>query len=524
MKRNLTLSANTLAKVALSAWLLSLCIPGLVLYPDSRSVFGVTILISGWLSPASIFLSDVSPNFAWFANVFFLYSIKKILNGQSPSTSPILSVLLSFDAFRLERVVMNEGGGSVPIYGYGWGFVLWLLSIGLLLLASGKRRGEYELEGKLFSESNGLTLAGGILTMAVAGSAGCFSAYDRLIANYSEQERLSWHAFKKNEICSEQFPDTLNPIRNFSGTLELVLPERLGAAKYPFGDVRALLSWGIPVVRVGGVDYAEESGDEVAVIYSVAGIGEPGAVLYVENDRYDSIGVRLVEAGSSRVVFEQKWKREVSHYYCPDYFFSSRAGQPPRSLVLGGLGLADDDLVFQSFDKHESAPPRLKGVVIEKRKSETSLPYMRRTARGRTGSADELADGAPDSACPPEVGFRFDRDLVALGVAQGFVVGEKRYVIPADAGGRSICDDGFVHFYSFDPDVDGIILNIQRRDLNGFNLKWRYIIGLPLKRYGDVQTNYSVASVAEENGLLILDLRKSGADDLITVEVKIPVR
>lgn len=100
--------------------------------------FTVFLLKNGeeW-SGASVLLfglfSVLLPNFAWFANIFFLYACIKIHFGSKPvSWSVIIAIILSADSFRL-----TELPNSIAIDNYGWGFVLWFLSLFILAIAAG---------------------------------------------------------------------------------------------------------------------------------------------------------------------------------------------------------------------------------------------------------------------------------------------------------------------------------------------------------------------------------------------------
>jgi hypothetical protein len=123
MKINSRLNAIKLATVAMVLWICSLFLTGIALHHSAgERLPGWQILLTGWLSP-------LIGNFAWFSNVFFLYGYIRLLTGNSVKTTAIWATVLSMDMFLLSLYTMNEGGTQTIVYGYGWGAILWLLSI-----------------------------------------------------------------------------------------------------------------------------------------------------------------------------------------------------------------------------------------------------------------------------------------------------------------------------------------------------------------------------------------------------------
>lgn len=127
-------SAQKLAFAALALWCFSLLLTSFILSGHER-VSGLGVLITGWLSPLVY-------NYAWFANVFFVYGFFRILEGKAPVVAAFAAVILSLDTVRFDTYILNEGGASSQIYGYGWGAVLWFLALSVFLIAVGVRCSE----------------------------------------------------------------------------------------------------------------------------------------------------------------------------------------------------------------------------------------------------------------------------------------------------------------------------------------------------------------------------------------------
>jgi hypothetical protein len=302
-----------------------------VLYSGQRHLSGFEILAIGWLSPLVL-------NFAWFANIFFLYGIFRLLSGGVPIKSAILAALLSFDTFRLSKILLDEGGGTSPVYGYGWGAVLWFASVFVMLTAVGTRQRETN-ELHDYTQPFGL-----FLLMITLGTASYFAIHDRMVANDAEAQRLTKIAFKRGKVCSTPEPVVTIPIRNLSGPVEVVIEKNTLHANYPFAQIKDLSKWGIPTIRIGNTDYhSYESIAPNGLIYSVPATGEPAAILFVKEPYLGTINVKLVEVSTNRTVFDQTWEREShpnANYYCPDYHSFPSANEQPRKLLMQALGWA----------------------------------------------------------------------------------------------------------------------------------------------------------------------------------------
>ena len=319
--------ARTLAIAALVLWICSLFFTGIALHAEQRSLPGYEILAMGWLSPLAL-------NFAWFANIFFLYGIFALLSGRTPITASILAVVFSLDTFRFGAFLLNEGGATTPVYGYGWGAVLWFVSMCLMLTAVGARRREIGNMHEWF-QPLGLTILALML-----GFVSYFAFNDRAIANSTEAQRLAGIAFKRGGVCSAPEPIVREPIKNLSGSLQVVIQKDALYARHPFEQIKQLLDWGIPSVRIGNVDYSLDVTDPKAMKMAAAN-DTAAATLYVTEVYLNAISAKLVETSTKRTVFDQTWTREDypvnTNIYCPDYHSFPRADEQPRRLVMEAL-------------------------------------------------------------------------------------------------------------------------------------------------------------------------------------------
>lgn len=345
--------------VALAIWICSLPLTGLALYAKQEHMQGYSILLMGWLSPLVL-------NFAWFANLFFLYGILRLLYGSVPIASSILAALLSLDALRLQQLVLNEGGTTTPVYGYGWGVVLWFLSIFLMLAAVGIRRREASARTQEEKSQEWLLPLGVLLSVATLATVSYYSVHDRMVANPAETERLTNIAFKRGKVCSAHEPIVPDPLRQLRGPLEVVTEKKAVYSNYPFAQIKYLLAWGIPAVRFGKIDYSliAQSG----LLTSEPAVGAPAATIYVTESYLRSIGAKLVETSTNRTVFDQTWEREShpvnTNFYCPDYHSFPTAEQQPRKLLMQALNLHATGDKPDKSDAQIGVGNRVDGVII----------------------------------------------------------------------------------------------------------------------------------------------------------------
>ncbi len=342
MKNNLKINLTTLTNLSIILWILSLALNGLTLgYNGSEELRGLEILVMGWLSPLAF-------NFAWYANVFYIYAIINLRSNEIVTLSPMIAIILCFDMFRLNEYMINEAGHTTIVYGYGWGAILWLLSIFLLLIAAGARLKNEGKQTEDYSVGVMMQRVGSAILLITVLLTGYFAIHDRLIANTTESNNISGIAFKRIKVCSVSETPVIEPIKNFSGTLIIQLnrdpktrqhPSRAG---YPFEQRSELIEWGITnvIIRSGGI-----TPKEYGVVTPLDLKVSSGAVLYVYENYSKSINIILVEDNTNRIVFNHTWQREPypvnKNHYCPDYKSFPQKNEQPRKMLMQALGLSN---------------------------------------------------------------------------------------------------------------------------------------------------------------------------------------
>lgn len=334
MRNLLPMKPEHIAVIAAIVWLASLGFPGIYLYRGSYS--GGMIFLLGWMSG----------NYAWFANLLFVYALFRVIVSakSAPVVSIFIAAVLSLDTFTATKFLIDEGGGTSGVFGYGFGAMLWFLSLCLMWIATAQRSIE------LASNNNNRYLGSfkvfrgvgiGLVLIVLGGSIG-FAVADRIGATPVEKERLSNVVFKRGSVCkmvdhqplSPPYP--VNKILSVSGSA--------GNWNYAFWNSPLdFLKWGMPVVRVGDTDYfylhskhdekivAKPSNSEVTPRLSLGVFGH-------------EIKVELTTSEHGGTVFSYDWNIREDSPACPEWSYSN----PPRKLILSSLGLSEEALQQQS--------------------------------------------------------------------------------------------------------------------------------------------------------------------------------
>jgi hypothetical protein len=130
--------ARHITRLSIILWLLSLALPGFL--ADGKPQYGIYILLIGvplgWLGGV------VAP----YANVFYLYALVSLGKDEIPVKSLVLMVVLAGTTVFVRRILVDEGGGTASITSWGWGAIIWGISMLLLVVATLVR--EYRLSSR----------------------------------------------------------------------------------------------------------------------------------------------------------------------------------------------------------------------------------------------------------------------------------------------------------------------------------------------------------------------------------------
>lgn len=500
--------ARRLGLIALFFWVSALPMTVFTLYSQHKQLTGIDILASGWLSPLIL-------NFAWFANVFFLLGIVRLLKGGTPFKAAICAALLSLDTIRIAVVMLDEGGGSSPIYGYGWGCVLWFVSIFLLLIAVGQQLTDKDAAAGVSGFGSLLRSCGLLLIFLTLGTTAYFTTHDHSEANAAETRRLQNIAFKRGKVCKIPDPVVTQPIPSITGPLEVVIEKGVLHARYPFAQVKELLQWGIPRVRIGDTDYSMLAG----VFNSVTATGEPAAILTVTESR--SIRARLLETASNRVVFDHTWFREDlpanEQHYCPDY---ETGASTPKQLLAQALGLESTTARRELAQSEPLTTTQIAGAIIEiKEDGETTDKKFARwkaahpDQKGTLPSHDNF-----NTNCPDEVGWDGRNYQPETNTGWPFRIGDQAYYPGNREYYNAICKGDFAYLYSSAFLRGKRSLLVEKRSLVDFRKLWQININLPDTDESGYDNQLRVQAVAERATKLQLELVNDRKGTVLVVE------
>lgn len=505
--------SRTLALIAFAFWCCSLALTSLVLYSEQKHLLGAEILAIGWLGPLLL-------NFAWIANPLFLWALIRIRAGKPAAGTAIFALLLSLDTLRFANYLLNEGGGSSAIYGYGWGTVLWFASICILLCAAGTRAIEIRIEKNApESSEEWCRPVGAILFAAIAAWGAYFAIHDRRIANSFERERLAGIAFKRGAVCRADSHVALQPLQDATGPLELKL--KPGSYAYPFNEPIKLLKWGIPVVRFEERDYSYTKTPNGWVLKSVPASTPAAAVLNIDTEinynRQDIIAT-LVEVTSGRIVFKQDWRNEKSGArYCPDFSSFPKADEQPRASLIEAFR---SPAPLPESEFNEPSWPEPKNYTVDATVvSQSKLPQAELEPAIVTGqSIAQRLSFEKNGNCPVGTGwdFKLNPEQSGLsGVGQAFMVGDTGFLPYLGYYDRAICQENFAYLYFGTLNRDKYFLNIEKRSLSDFRRIWRgrIVIGNNLLANGE---SLQVKSFEEKaDSVLIRVVNKAAGNELL---------
>lgn len=122
--------ARRISSFSFVLWLLSLALPGFTLDGNpSKEVYGLLILIEG------VLLGWLTGVFAAYANIFYLYAAASVTKNEAPVKSVVIMVCLAATTVFVRRILVDEGGGTALITSWGWGAILWGISLLLLVVS-----------------------------------------------------------------------------------------------------------------------------------------------------------------------------------------------------------------------------------------------------------------------------------------------------------------------------------------------------------------------------------------------------
>ena len=122
-----------LLRLSLILWLLSLPLPAFYIDEENSLWLGIFVLLVGlplgWLGAGLAGL-------AVYANIFYYYAFRKLSTNKTPRISIVLMLLFASLSVFLRVVLVSERPSYAPVFAWGWGAILWAMSLVALACAA----------------------------------------------------------------------------------------------------------------------------------------------------------------------------------------------------------------------------------------------------------------------------------------------------------------------------------------------------------------------------------------------------
>lgn len=291
-------ASRILAKTAVGLWLVSLALPGFSVEYLADPAYGFYILLGG------ILLGWGVHGWAAYSNIFFIIAAFKLL--RRPDSIPIgvstAMVALAATIPMFEGTIQNAGTMAIyPVVSWGWGAVLWLMSISVLATATACR-------ANLLTESTLKTVP--FLLGAVLIAVGAFRMHQ--FGNASDQDREMYlprsMAFSVADFCRVPLVWPAGPVVQSGEIIAIDIDGPLRSDVSPYMPIK------LPeFVRYERFGYDWEKFD-LADIPSITVRSAPESkniVLQVKSTPDGGV-IRILNRASSAVLYEQPLRLVVA--------------------------------------------------------------------------------------------------------------------------------------------------------------------------------------------------------------------
>lgn len=318
------------------AWLISLALPGFIIYSRAEAWYGGEILLFG------LIFGWLVHGWAAYANIAFFYVAVKLLSGQRPyrSVLALLGLVATLPFFK--GVIEDEGSGAaLPVVSWGWGAVVWIYSLALLAMASA-------IQARLLSLREARRLLG-LLSVGLVAIVG-LHFYQRSHANTQEQDLYlsSGTAFTLASPCGVPLTTVSGPLLPPDAIVTLdISPDLLKPSTgVPYLQLPTLPNYQDTEFAWATFNDPIVSGVKVRV-RTPARPDRP--ILQIRKSKEGAV-LRLLGSRSGPVLYEQTLKitsANGARQYCP---MSTNFG-------ISGLRVGYDTMLLQALGKKPNPTP-----------------------------------------------------------------------------------------------------------------------------------------------------------------------
>lgn len=318
---------------AVVSWSLSLLLPAFLMDGDAPLIGYHTLLLGtlfGWMT------------YGWaaYANLFFLFAASRLWNGRSPRWSIIAMLALAATLPFFEDIQ-----NSRRVVSWGWGSLLWLVSLLMLATAAAVRNGMLEKRGTLK-----VALSLGIGVLALGG----LRLYQVIIANQQETSLYlsPGMAFTMSPLCDLELTAVDGPLVEPGTVVRLDMDPELRSLDH---QPRIGL-WGLSNDQQAGFSWAYYHYEYRRSLKVQVDTPPDGPLLEIRKELGGAV-IRLWNKPGGRVLYEQKLRAvsSVSGWprYCPmDSWNDLRDGYDTR--LYRALG-QDQQMHVKEFLREELA-------------------------------------------------------------------------------------------------------------------------------------------------------------------------
>jgi len=518
------------AILAFLSWFASLWFVALVAY-SGDVIPGSQIIIAGWFG---IFLGEIE----WYVNpllLFILLSIfsnnSKNFNSKQTNILMFLAILFSLQTIRFHdfyRLSRGIEGPSDEVFGYGLGFVLWVSSILITLIAVSQKNEELADNPRIKVIAKRIKYIGTLLLLFFLTATAFFHYQDNQYANSSDKEKLKLAVFKRTKVCTCE-PKVEST--KTTGILEVIQPTTdygiIGSSQgrktiYMFNSPLKLLEWGVPIVRMDGMDYSLEKQSKETFLIARKAIDKAKFQLIIFKDNQDiRTIIKSIEfengVKKEKNLVDQIWKKESmpkndNEVFCPEFLISPNEQEHPRKMILQALNIKKNT---DSHDLHEMLYNHVEAKFhhdISKDINETEL--MESSFKGHPIYAN----------CPKNVYIESITSSVANFIDRRPMYINGTYYFPVNNIFNSIdtysCDKNSLYTYSNQggrKDPHDISFILRKRTIENYSIEWSKEV-----HYNDEKHFFKGAqflSAHEEGQKIFIELYDSYLKKIITLVV-----
>ncbi len=490
------INAKLINILAISLWVASLAT--IVASNGIDTVIGLEVLIFGWLGIPWITLG-------WLSNILFCFLTVQIQTfNKSNLIIALISIALACLSYK-NGTYVKYSTHSGAIYGYGIGFILWILAHITQLIAVALHRIEYSFKEKHKKASFFPLFFALALLLFTVISFSFLIFDDELNSNYDERARFKATntLFRRGEVCSEEYYTPSN-------TYNLDSSLRVSGNKSSIIDSpNILLENGIPKVTFGSYDIIARGDDYETMLIATVNTEKPKFHLK-QKQSSKSVAQKLTISTNNNVFYEQIWRPDSNpKRYCPRFFHSKYSKTGLERVLADAFNIKPTPF---SYHKHRS----LKATIIREINIESFYIDERKVK-----SDNNLY-------CEEEVGLLSEKERMLLKkrikpwrhVPKGYKYRKNIYLGKRIVGSHLVCGDKFVYLYYIILKDKELIFYLAKRIKNDFQLisenKWIFSYG-----YESLKKDIKLISLTKIENEIEISLLDEVNKNLISFKIEL---